>query len=178
MYTVFMEKEQIEEIFNQTFADLAIFYRDSNIDTNLVSKYQVGQILLERGFTDMSYKRGGIVSDVRYLIASANAKDLSVIDPSSTQFGHVVLTSGSYFKVLDIYKKGNKTQIVLLNIPPIAIELFGKSSYNIEEDIIKKGRVDFETAVELEILPQLQTPEWKQRIDFPIGMSDEGEFFM
>lgn len=173
-----MEKEQIEEIFNKTFAGLAFFYRDSKLNDCLVSKYQVGQILLERGFTDMSYKRGGLNSDVRYLIASANAKDLSMIDPSCARFGHVVLTSGAYFKVLDIYKINNKTQILLLNIPQIAIELFGKSSSNIEEDIIKSGKADFETTINLDVLPELQTKEWKQRIGFPIGMSDEGEFFI
>ena len=108
-----MNNTEIEEIYKQTFSGLTLFYRDTTLSEGLISKYQIGQILTERGFTDMTYKDGGLVTNCRYLIASANAKDLSAFNPDSKQFGHVLLTSNAFFKVLDIYKIGNKTQIFL-----------------------------------------------------------------
>src|SRR5689334_25221514 len=104
-----MDNKQIEEIYNQTFGGLTLFYRDTTLSEDLISKYRVGQILNERGFTDMSYKGGGLASNLRYLIASAHAKDISAISPDSAIFGHVVLRSNAWFKLLDIYKIGDKT---------------------------------------------------------------------
>ena len=172
-----MDNKQIEEIYNQTFGGLTLFYRDTTLSENLISKYQVGQILTERGFTDMTYKGGGLSTNFRYLIASANGKDLSAFNPNSAQFGHIVLSSNAFFKVLDIYKIGDKTQVFLLEIPANAIDFFASATSNIEEDIIKKARESFDNKLDTDPIPELQTEEWKQRTEFPIGMSDKGELF-
>lgn len=172
-----MENKQIEEIYNQTFGGLTLFYRDTSLSENLISKYSVGQILTERGFTDMSYKGGGLATNFRYLIASANAKDLSAFNPDSAKFGHVLLSSNAYFKVLDIYKIGSKTQVFLLEIPVTAVDFFASATSNIEEDITKKARESFDTKINSEPIAELQTKEWRERTEFPIGMNDKGEFF-
>lgn len=172
-----MDNKQIEEIYNQTFGGLTLFYRDTTLSENLISKYQVGQILTERGFTDMTYKGGGLSTNFRYLIASANGKDLSAFNPNSAQFGHIVLSSNAFFKVLDIYKIGDKTQVFLLEIPANAIDFFASATSNIEEDIVKKARESFDNKLDTDPIPELQTEEWKQRTEFPIGMSDKGELF-
>lgn len=172
-----MDNKQIEEIYNQTFSGLTLFYRDTTLAENLISKYQVGQILTERGFTDMSYKGGGLTTNFRYLIASANAKDLSAFNPDSKQFGHVLLSSNAFFKVLDIYKIGDKTQVFLLEIPATAVDFFASATSSVEVDITKKARESFDTKLNSEPIAELQTNEWKERIEFPIGMNDKGEFF-
>ena len=172
-----MDNKQIEEIYNQTFSGLILFYRDTTLAENLISKYQVGQILTERGFTDMSYKGGGLTTNFRYLIASANARDLSALNPDSKQLGHVLLSSNAFFKVLDIYKIGDKTQVFLLEIPATAVDFFASSTSNVEEDITKKARESFDTKINSEPIAELQTNEWRQRTEFPIGMNDKGEFF-
>lgn len=172
-----MDKKQIEEIYNKTFSGLTLFYRDTTLSEDLISKYKVGQILTERGFTDISYKGGGLTTNLRYLIASANAKDLSALNPDSGKFGHVLLSSNAFFKVLDIYKIGDKTQIFLLEIPANAIDFFASATSNIEDDITKKARESFDTKVNLEPISELQSNEWKERTAFPIGMNDKGEFF-
>jgi hypothetical protein len=172
-----MDNKQIEEIYNQTFGGLTLFYRDTTLSEHLISQYKVGQILMERGFTDMSYKGGGLATNFRYLIASANAKDLSVFNPESAKFGHVVLSSNAFFKVLDIYEIDNKTQVFFLEIPSTAIDFFMSATSNIEEDITKKARESFDAKVNTAPIPELQTKEWKERTEFPIGMNDKGEFF-
>lgn len=172
-----MDNQQIEAIFNETFPGLTFFYRDTNLSDELVAKYHIGQILKMRGFTDMSYKGGGLTTNVRYLIASARGKDLSAFDPNAARFGHIMLTSDAFFKVLDIYKIGDKTQILLLNIPEHAVDFFKKATTNIEEDIKNKARQRFDQLVDAEGVPELQTPEWLSRTSIPIGMSAEGELF-
>jgi len=172
-----MDNKKVEEIYNQTFAGLTLFYRDTTLSENLISKYHVGQILTERGFTDMSYKGGGLATNFRYLIASAHAKDLSAFHPNAKKFGLVLLTSDSFFKVLDIYRIANKTQVFLLEIPATAADFFASATSNIEDSIIKKARESFETKLNAEPIPELQTQEWKDRTAFPIGMNEKGEFF-
>ena len=172
-----MDNKQIEEIYNNTFSGLTLFYRDTTLQENLISKYQVGQILNERGFTDMSFRGGGLTTNLRYLIASANAKDLSALNPDGNQVGHVILTSDTFFKVLDIYKIENKTQVFLLEIPSTAIDFFASATSSIEDDVTKKARESFDTKLNTDPIAELQTTQWKERTEFPIGMNDKGEFF-
>lgn len=172
-----MDNNQIEEIYNNTFAGLTLFYRDATLSESLISKYKVGQILNERGFTDMSYKGGGLTTNFRYLIASSKAKNMGAINIESAKSGHVLLSSNAFFKVLDIYKIGDKTQVFLLEIPANAIDFFAGVTSNIEEDITAKARESFEVKINSEPIPELQTIEWKERTEFPIGMTDKGEFF-
>ena len=172
-----MDNKQIEEIYNATFAGLTLFYRDTTLAEDLISLYKVGQILMERGFTDISYKGGGLAANLRYLIASAHAKDISAVSPDSARFGHVVLRSDSWFKVLDIYRIGDKTQIFLLEIPGTAVEFFSNTNSNIEEDFIKKARAGFKAKANLPPVPELQSLDWRERTEFPIGMNNKGEFF-
>ena len=53
-----MTNEEIQAVMNSTFSGLAIFCRDLGLDENLISKYQPNQILIERGFTNVSHKIG------------------------------------------------------------------------------------------------------------------------
>jgi hypothetical protein len=172
-----MENKKTEEIYNQTFGGLTLFHRDTNLSEFLISKYEVGQILNERGFTDMSHKGGGLATNFRYLIASANGKDVSSIMPDTAKFGHIMLKSNAFFKVLDIYKIGEKTQIFLLEIPETAVDFFAIATSNIEEDIIKKARESFDSKINSEPITELQAKEWKERTEFPIGMSEDGNLF-
>lgn len=103
-------KENYKEIYKETLEGLTLFYRDTNLADNLISKYQVGQIIMERAFTDMSYKGGGLHSNFRYLIASANGKDVSAISENAFNWGLIILQKDAYFKVLDIYTLEGKTK--------------------------------------------------------------------
>ncbi|OJJ17017.1 hypothetical protein BKI52_30330 [marine bacterium AO1-C] len=172
-----MTNEEIQEIMNATFSGLAIFCRDLTLNENLVSKYEPNQILVERGFTDLTYKIGGMTTNCRYLVASSQGKDLSMLSPNP-EFGHIVIQSGAFFKVLDIQKENGKTQILLLNIPPEGVNIFASSKINIEDQIIEKGIEVFKQSIASEALPELQAKDWVERTSFPIGMTEEGVFFM
>ncbi len=177
MYYMHMDNEQMQQIYNETFAGLTLFYRDVNLPENLISKYQVGQVIMERGYTDMSNKGGGAGSSLRYLIASAHATDMGVFNNNFSKFKLYVLPAGSYFKVLDIYTVGDKTQIFLLHVAKQWVEFFKSSISNVEKDIDQTARHNFDTKVNSPVNQDLQAPEWTNRLAFPLGMSDEGQMF-
>jgi hypothetical protein len=172
-----MENKRIKDILDETFSDLKLFYRDTNLSDDLISKYRIGQIVKEKGFTDMTFLGGGLSGNCRYLIASSDARDLSKFNPGSVKNGHALLDDNSFFKVLDIQKIDKKTQILLLNIPGNSLPLFKNSSSNLEEEITEKAKQKFISKINSDLIPELQTEDWKERTKSPIGMSDNGEFF-
>lgn len=172
-----MKNTRLKTLYNETFSGLKLFYRDTTLSDYLILKYKIGQIIQEKGFTDMSSIGDGISGNIRYLIASANPKDLSKFNSDSAKIGHFLLDSISYFKVLDTYKIGEKTQIFLLNIPDNSISLFKNSTSNLEKEIIENAKKKFSKKIDLPLIPQLQTEEWKERTKFPIGMTEDGVFF-
>lgn len=172
-----MKNSRLKAIYNDTFSGLKLYYRDTDLPENLISNYKIGQIIQEKGFTDMTSIGGGLSGNFRYLIASAHAKDLSKFNPDSAKIGHFLLDTIAYFKVLDIQKIGNKTQVFLLNIPDNSILLLKNSSSNLEDETIEKARRKFESKIHLALIPELQTESWKERTKSPLGMSDNGELF-
>lgn len=172
-----MKNERLKTIYNETFSGLKLFYRDTNLPENLISTYRIGQIIQEKGFTDMSSIGGGLSGNLRYLIASAHPKDLSKFNPDSAKIGHFLLDSIAYFKVLDIQKIGDKTQVFLLNIPDNSISLFKNSTSNLEEEITEKAQKRFREKIDTDLIPELQTENWKERTKLPLGMDENGILF-
>lgn len=172
-----MKNARLKAIYNETFSGLRLYYRDTNLSENLILNYKVGQIIQEKGFTDMTSMGGGLSGNLRYLIASAHPKDLSKFNPDSAKTGHFLLDTIAYFKVLDIQKIGGKTQVFLLNIPDNSISLFKNSSSNLEEEIIEKARKKFSDKINSSLIPELQTEGWKERTKSPIGMNENGVMY-
>lgn len=172
-----MRNSRLKTMYHETFSGLKLFYRDTNLSENLISNYKIGQIIQEKGFTDMSSIGGGLSGNFRYLIASAHAKDLSKFNPDSAKSGHFLLDSIAYFKVLDIQKIGNKTQVFLLNIPDNSISLFKNSTSNLEDEIIEKAQKRFREKIDADFIPELQTENWRERTKSPLGMDDNGLLF-
>ena len=159
-----------DKIGKKTFKDLAFFYRDTTLDKKLISKYKTGSIINERGFCDLSNKSGGIIGNLRFLIASNNGKDLSLIDPELSQYGFILIQSDSFFKILDVYKLKGKTQILLLNISEDLVDYFKNSNSIVEKNIISLTRKDFNEKINDPIIEALDSEYWRERISKPVGM--------
>ncbi len=173
-----MEHAKIEEAYNETFGGLTLFYRDCELHPDFISKYSINQILLERGFTDVSYFAEGLSTNLRYAIASNKARDMTQINPSVKKYGFCVISAPSHYKVLDIYKIGGQTQLLLLHFDEKFKAVFSGTNSNIEENVIKKGRESFDQKTKMNPNAALNEPEWRNRTQFPIGMSDKGKFFL
>jgi hypothetical protein len=170
-----MTNEEVEAIINEVFPGLTLYYRDTDLSSELISRYKKGSILLEPAFTDCSYLGGRPTGNTRYLIASSKAADLGKVQPDVSKYGMMVLNAGAFFKVLDIYEIDGFTQILLLHIPSHTVDFFKITNSNLEQTVIEKCRALFEkrmTDPEVEILT---TDDWKSRVDFPIGISKEGK---
>ena len=63
---------------------LPLFYRDTILSENLISKYVMEHIQTERSF--IQYKGGRLTTILGYLIASENTKDSSVFNSVSGIF--------------------------------------------------------------------------------------------
>lgn len=172
-----MESHVIEQIFNDTFKNLTFFYRDTDLQEYLISKYHIGQIIRNPAFTDMTYLESGLVTNLRYIIASTKGIDLSAFQADSTVLGHCLLQSNALFKVLDIINIGKQVLILLLNIPNGTADFFREITSSPEEEIIRAVKRNYIEMLNFPVIQELQSAEWISRNDFPIGMNTQGEFF-
>ena len=172
-----MENTKIEEAYNDTFSGLTMYYRDCELKNDFVSKYQIHQIIMEKRFTDVSSFAEGLGKNLRYAIASNKAVNMGQINPDVAKFGFNLISAPSYYKVLDIYKVGEQTQILLLHFDEKYLEIFKSTKSNIEEKVVGMGKESLDKKIQMKPSEILNGNDWSQRTQFPIGMSDNGDFF-
>lgn len=174
--------DQIDEIINWTLPGLTMYYRDSNLTENEIEKYSVGQIFRSQTFVDVSGIAGKLTKNCRFIFASSKAAPLYQMNPNTEKWKLHTINANSYFKVLDIYKKGDKTQVFLLHLPANCIDFFRNmvlmlKGDNLEEQIIEKSRISLDQKMEMQVIPELEEHDWVQRTSFPIGLNTMGNFF-
>ena len=172
--------DDLEDELARIFENLNWYYRDYDLPVEFTSKYTPGMIIVERGFTDASKHRGGFAASHRYLIASPAAIDLSEDDEFDPDRGLCVIQRDAYFKVLNTIDEGKRRQTTLLHMPPsLANVLAGQEFTDFEKDLINEARGQFAELAHAPALPsQLKTETWLDRVSSPLGMSDEGDFFL
>lgn len=169
--------KELEALINDILPGLTMYVRDVNLPPEFATKYEPGMIIREKGFTDASNRVMGMITTHRYAILSNHMRDLREFE-HGTNWGLFVAKSDAHFKVLDIYIYQDKTQILLLHLPDDERwSLFENIKISIEDELISDSRKRFEDKCMAEVIPELATDVWLDRCKFPIGMSDEGEFF-
>lgn len=166
-----------EAIFNWTYPGATLYYRDCNLENKVLELYKEGQILRNGYFLDVSYKGGGTDKNTRFIIASSKAAKLYEINPDVEKYGHCCINANSYFKILNIYKLKDKTQIFLLHIPANGIEYFSNVSSNIDEQFIARAKKSFDEKAEINPIPELLEKNWVERTNFPVGMDGYNKFY-
>ena len=116
-----------------------------------------------------------MITSHRYLILSGYMTDFSDFE-QGTDWGLHVAKRDSKFKVVDIYTVGDKTQILLLQLPEGFEEVF-ENRTDVEEEFIERERKNFEDDLKRDVIEDLTSDLWLKRCEFPLGMSDDGEFF-
>ena len=161
-------------VVQSTLVGSSRYVRDIDLSDELAGKYEPGQILTEKAFVDASSRIGGMATSHRYLILSQFMADFSRFE-EETNWGLHVANRGSRFKVLDVYTVADKTQILLLQLPD-GFEGVFENRTDVEEEFIERERENFKNDLEKDVIDDL-TGVWLERCSFPIGMSDEGEFY-
>ena len=174
--------EKIDEIINWTLPGLTMYYRDSELSQSIIDKYEINKIFRSQTFVDVSNYAGRPTTNCRFIIASSKAAPLYKFNPETEKWGLHVINCNSFFKVLDVYRTEEITQIFIIHIPYKGIELFKNSVIQIgeedfEEEIIIKSRLSLEQKLNLESPTALNEREWLKRTNFPIGLDNNNEFF-
>jgi len=174
--------EQIEEIVNWTLPGLTMYYRDSDLSPDIIDKYIEGEIFRSATFVDVSNFAGRLTKSCRFIFATNKAAPLHLINPDTDKWKLHTINSNSYFKVLDVYKKGDRTQIFLLHIPAKGVDFFRNTvlklgGNNLQEQLINKARKSLDQKMEMAPVDVLEEAEWVQRTAFPIGLDVNNQFF-
>lgn len=176
-----MTKNDLEAIYAETFSGVCLYCRDTILDEGTIAQYATGQILRHNGIVDVTHKDSGLNGNIRYTIASARAKDVSKVNPMAANFGHFVLadetlalTGGVFFVVVDIYNVDGKTQVTLLHIKKEFTNLFANASTNLEDEIVRLARAEFNRQANSAVLPELTGSDWTERVKDPLGFDAEG----
>lgn len=169
-----LAKHQITTAIDLTIGDQETYYRDANLTDASLALYKKGVVFEEEGFIDVSEWEGGPAASVRYHIVSSISSNFS---RSFTNYGAWTLPRGSYFKVLDVYHIGQYSLVTLLQIPRMALDYFTNHEHEEEAVIVGKSRRQFLEVVHFPPKEELADKYWLRRTEFPLGISDEGEFF-
>lgn len=145
-----------------------IFYRDINLKEEYSKNYYKGQILIEKGFVDMSIKRGGPFTTHRYVIISSKNICSKVMEDDE-DWGLYTIGRNELFHLKEIKVIDNVTYYILIHINSdlkIDEKKFTKMALKmIKEDSSKKP--DFTVA----------TISWLDRCKFPLGMDLNAKLF-
>jgi hypothetical protein len=177
-----LEKQHLEKVLNWTLPNLSYFYRDTELEKSITDKYIIGQIIRSVTFVDVSAIAGGLNQNVRFVFASSKAAPVYEINPNVAKYKMFTINMNSFFKVLDVYEIGGKTQILLLHIPATGVDFFVKgqtvvSVQYFEKEIVKKSRINFETLLATPVLSVLREKKWLDKTSFPIGLDVNNKFF-
>ena len=162
-------------VIASTLNQSRFYVRDCNLSDELTDKYEAGQILTEKAFVDATDKIGGITTTHRYLILSNAMADLSGFEKDTDWSIHTA-KANSKFKVLDIYRNHGKTQILLLQLPEGFEEVFTLSN-NLINQRIEYSRKLFDSCLSKAIIEEVNSHDWLERVSFPLGMDENGNFF-
>ncbi len=166
-----------EAIINWTYPGATLYYKDCDLEPSVLEKFIKGKLIRNGYFLDVSSRGGGMKFNTRFLIASSKAAQLYQVNPDNERFGHCCININSYFKILDIYQLGDKTQIFLLHIPANGLNYFESVTSSLDEEFIKKARQGFDDKIRLEPISDLLDPFWIERTNFPVGMDGYNRFY-
>ena len=168
------DTKQYENSCNRIFPGLQMLVRDTFLDEKIEKMYIIGKIIKEPTFCDTSCRVGGIITTHRFSILSNRFVDFSPAE-HGTNWGLYVCKRNSYFKIIDVFKVEDKTQISLLHLDE-NWKLFENNSSNVEEDIIKMSRERFLNKYNKDPIQELATRQWLERLLHPIGINAKGEY--
>lgn len=188
--------EILEKSINWILPGLQFFYRDTDAEIDVATQYPVGKTLRSGFFVDMSTKLLKPAKKTRFIIAAAHAAVLCDYEteddrkaalhysPKVEEWRHAVLHKNTWLKVMDVYKKGDVTQILLLQMPETAAKFFGdeptffkfiNEAAGEDTSIIEYARHSLDEKLHDMVHPRSLDSELVNRMSQPIGYDSNGE---
>ena len=163
------DKQAFENTTYRIFPALHMLVRDANLTEAAASKYKIGTTVREPAFCDATCKIGGMVTTHRYAIISNHYLNTTPLVEKGKMWGLCICQKDSRYKVIDIHRYKNKTQILLLHDDEVG-QLFKNIKYFSKEILIRKCRELFEKKCVSPPIPEVATSEWLDRCAQPIGI--------
>ena len=171
------EATMLSPVFEEAFAGCRAYYRDTVLSQEHFSMYKVGSLFREPTFCDATHKFGGLAATHRYFIVSPSARCIDTIS-EHPEWGLCIWKPGRIFKVIGTLQATNLSQIALLEIPEELLSEFTAPDLSEFEQILAlKATHQFEEALQLPALPEHGTRLWLDRLELPVGINNEGQFF-
>lgn len=180
------ELAALEAAVNRTYPGLQLFARDVSLSPEQAVKYTAGLVIRERGFTDATPRLGGMVTTHRFVIMSNHMADVDAILGAQEQRSAAekpnwqlhIAQRDSHFKVLGQHEFEDKALIFLLHLPDDdSWRLLAGVTTNIDEDLLADSIARMEKRLQQPPIPEVTSPQWLERCQFLLGMSDDGELF-
>lgn len=163
----------VQRVCNDTTMGIGLFVRDCDLSPEAVARYSPGTILREPGYTYATNRIGGIPTSHRVSILSNHMLDLGAdaADPRTRDCGICMADRGSRFKVLDVYEKDGKTQILLLHLMD---DERWRAYMNSADDgsgaNVSGARSLFDKACGEDAVEAVSSEEWLDLMSSPIGL--------
>lgn len=172
-----LDPEIIKKITNAVYPGIALFARDTNLRPGIPERYKQGMIIREKAFVDASNRFMGMVTTHRFVIMSNHMLNFGMFE-NGTNWGLCTANADSRFKVLGQIEYNGKTAIFLLHLPNDETwKVYQTMQFSIDEALYQMAVERFKAKCMEPPVPELTTPEWLSRCQFPVGMSDSGEFW-
>lgn len=171
------ENPFISQLMGNMYPGIALFARDVNLLPGLAEKYKEGMIIREKGFTDATIRFGGMATSHRYVILSNHMKSFAMLE-NGTNWGLHVANKDAHFKVLGQVDYKGKTGIFLLHLPDDGTwKAYQTMEFSLDKELYEKAVLRFQAKALDAPIPELAAREWLERCQFPVGMSDDGQFW-
>lgn len=166
----------IKAAITATCSNLTQYCRDANLPYEITHKYRRGMILKERGFVDATALSGGVPTNHRFIILSNHMVPMLQFE-GDKKWALCIANKDSHFLVLGKAAGKGKRVTVLLHLHNDSWQLFKSIDMGIFQKLLDHCFQRFAVCVDKEPIASVSTREWLDRCQFPIGMSDDGEFF-
>lgn len=174
----------LESVLNWTLPGLQFFYRDTDYPFDTATLYSKLKLFRAGFFIDCSARAGKLTKKTRFIIASAHSApiwSMMPMDEDMNEWRMHTIHFNSYFKVMDVYQVEDKTQICLLHIPYQGIPFFHPETsmqFNFEGvaniNLVEMARKSFDTKMQMDPIPALESEAWVERTFELPGISSEG----
>jgi hypothetical protein len=167
--------DQIEAIIEQTYENVGLFVRDTEVAPEHLAKYQPGLIFREKGLTYASYRVGGQAANCRYVIFSNH---MYKKEPDLSNYGLCLANKGAVFQVLGRLDRENGAWVILLHLPGDDYwRAFEGFESPVNADMVKSCQDFLQEMTKKPPIPELLNEEWVDTCKYPLGIDDNGEFF-
>ncbi len=170
------QQEKIESEEYYIFMDnYKLYISDQKLNNSTINSYYINQLLYNPERLLFTSQIEGIPenNNCRFLVISNMIHEIPWHDYTDNEHKDIRLATTdiiSCFKIIDIYKRDNKTQITLIHYPITQESFFKNHKTNIEKELVPKLRQMFDLYSDKNSVDNINNEEYKDFFNEHIGI--------